>query len=94
MQKQDEGIELIDGGQKFNLYEDRLEHSWKTVGEYLDNQLWAGNDEDTKMKAAKKDEQKKINEAHASKMAKKHALISRISRPNGRGGLFLISTGL
>ena len=40
------------------------------------------------MNKAKEDEQKKITEAHANKMEKNHASFSRISRPNGRGGVF------
>ena len=53
--KLDEGIELVDGRQKLILMADRSEYGWKTVGEYLDNEL-ADNDEDArKMKKAEKD---------------------------------------
>ena len=56
--------------------------------EYLDNEL-ADNDEDTrKMKKAKKDVQKKIAEARATKMAKNRASFSKVLRPVGRGSLF------
>ena len=58
--KLDEGIELIDGRQKLILMADRSDFGWKTVGEYLDNEL-ADNDEDAKkMKKAEKEAQRKI----------------------------------
>ena len=53
--KLDEGIELIEGRQKLILMGDRSDFGWKTVGEYLDNEL-AENDEDAKkMKKAEKE---------------------------------------
>ena len=84
-----EGIELIDGRQKLILMADRSDFGWKTVGEYLDNEL-ADNDEDakTKMKKAEKDAQRKIADARASKMAKSRASFSRLPRPVGRSSSF------
>ena len=87
--KLDEGIELIDGRQKLILMADRSEYGWKTVGEYLDNEL-ADNDEDAKkMKKAEKDAQRKIADARASKMAKSRVSSSRLPRPVSRNGSFL-----
>ena len=51
--KLDEGIELIDGRQKLILMADRSDFGWKTVGEYLDNEL-EDNDEDAKKMPKKK----------------------------------------
>ena len=42
--KLNEGIELIDQRQKLILIADKSEYGWKTVGEYLDNEL-ADNDQ-------------------------------------------------
>ena len=50
--KLEEGIELIDGRQTLILMADPSDFAWKTVGEYLDNEL-ADNDEDAKKKAEK-----------------------------------------
>jgi GTPase involved in cell partitioning and DNA repair len=43
--KLNEGIELIDQRQKLILIAEKSEYGWKTVGEYLDNEL-ADNDQD------------------------------------------------
>ena len=86
--KLDEGIELIEGRQKLILMADRSDFGWKTVGEYLDNEL-AENDEDAKkMKKAEKEAQRKITEARASKMAKSRASFSRLPRPVSRSSSF------
>ena len=45
--KLDEGMDLIDQRQKLVLLADRSEYCWKTVGEYMNNEL-ADNDEDAK----------------------------------------------
>ena len=86
--KLDEGIELIDGGQKLILMADRSDFGSKTVGEYLDNKL-AENDEDAKkMKKTEKEAQPKIADARASKMAKNCASFSRLPKPVSRSSLF------
>ena len=86
--KLDEGIELIDGRQKLILMADRSDFGWKTVGEYLDNEL-AENDEDAKkIKKAEKEAQLKIADARASKMAKNCASFSRLPKPVSRSSLF------
>ena len=52
-QKQDDSIAKLDEGidehQKRIFMTDRAEYTWRTVGEYLDNEL-ADNDKDAKMK--------------------------------------------
>ena len=52
-QKQDDCIAKLDEGidehQKRIFMADRAEYTWRTVGEYLDNEL-ADNDTDAKMK--------------------------------------------
>ena len=49
---------------------DKSDYGWKTVGEYLDNEL-ADDDQDAKkMKKAKKEAQRKIAESRAAKAAK------------------------
>ena len=64
------GIELIDRCQKLILIADKSEYGWKTVGEYLDNEL-ADNDQDAKkMKKTEKEAQRKLAETRASKVAK------------------------
>ena len=84
----DEGIELIDGCQKLILMADRSDFGWKTVGEYLDNEL-AENDEDAKkMKKAEKEAKRKIADARASKTAKRSASFSRFPRPVTRSSSF------
>ena len=53
--KLNEGIELIDQRQKLTLIADKSNYGWKTVGEYLDNEL-ADDDQDAKkMKKAEKE---------------------------------------
>ena len=86
--KLDEGIELIDGSRKLILMADRSDFGWKTVGEYLANEL-ADDDEDAKkMKKAEKEAQRKIADARASKMAKSRASFSRPPRPVSRSSSF------
>ena len=82
-----EGIELIDGRQTPILMADPSDFGWKTVEEYLDNEL-ADNDEDAKKKAEKKVAQPKIADARASKMAKSCAPCSRLPRPVSRSSSF------
>ena len=68
--KLNEGIELIDQRQKLILIADKSDYGWKTVGEYLDNEL-ADDDQDAKkMKKAEKDAQRKIAKSRATKAAK------------------------
>ena len=68
--KLNEGIELIDQRQKLIHIADKSDYGWKTVGEYLDNEL-ADDDQDAKkMKKAEKEAQRKIAESHAAKAAK------------------------
>ena len=52
--KLDEGIDLIDQRQKLILIADRSEYGWKTVGEYLDNELAYDEQDAKKMKKQKK----------------------------------------
>ena len=61
---------------------------WKMVGEYLDNKLAENNEDAKKMKKAKKETQRKIADACASKMAKSHASFSRLPRPVSRSSSF------
>ena len=64
--KLNEGIELVDQRQKLILIADKSEYGWKTVGEYLDNEL-ADNDQDAKkMKKAEKEAQRKLAETRAA----------------------------
>ena len=68
--KLNEGIELIDQRQKLILIADKSDYGWKTVGEYLDNEL-ADDDQDAKkMKKAEKEAQRKIAESRAAKATK------------------------
>lgn len=79
--KLDEGIELIDQRQKLILIADRSEYGWKTVGEYIDNELAENDDDAKKMKKAEKEAQRKIAETRASKMAKnRSAWFNKSSR--------------
>ena len=67
---------------------DRSDFGWKTVGEYLDNEL-ADNDEDAKMmKKAEKDGQRKIADARASKMTKSRTSFIRLPGPVSRSSSF------
>ena len=62
-----------------NLVLWQIDQTWKTVGEYLDNEL-PDNDEDAKkMKEAEKGAQRNIADARASKMAKIKTPSSRSS---------------
>lgn len=86
--KLDEGIDLIDRRQKLILLADRSDFGWKTVGEYLANEL-ADDDEDAKkIKKAEKEAQRKIAETRANKMAKSRASFSRLPRPVNRSSSF------
>ena len=68
--KLNEGIELIDQRQKLILIADKSDYGWKTVGEYLDDEL-ADDDQDAKkMKKAEKEAQRKIAESRAAKATK------------------------
>ena len=49
-----EGIELIDQRQKLIPMADKSDYGWKTVGEYLDNELADDDQDSKKMKKAKK----------------------------------------
>ena len=74
IKKLDEGTELVEQRQKLILMADRSEYGWKTVGEYIDNEL-ADDDEDEdedakKMKIAEKEAQRKLAETRANKMAR------------------------
>ena len=78
--KLDKDIDLIDQRKKLILIADQSEYDWKTVGEYMHNEL-AGNDEDAKkMRKAEKEAQRKIAETRATKPVKNS---SRFSRPIG-----------
>ena len=68
---------------------DRSDFGWKTVGEYLDNELADNDDDAKKMKKAKKEAQRKIADARASKMAKSRASFSRLPRPVSRNTEFI-----
>ena len=53
--KLNEGIKLIDQRQKLIFIADKSDYGWKTVGEYLENEL-ADDDQDAKkMKKAEKE---------------------------------------
>lgn len=81
--KLNEGIELIDQRQKLILIADKSEYGWKTVGEYLDNEL-ADNDQDAKkMKKAEKEAQRKLAETRASKAAKARSWSFKSTRAVG-----------
>lgn len=75
--KLDEGIHLIEQRQKLILLADKSEYGWKTVGEYVDNEL-AENDEDAKrMKKAEKEAERKLAAERASKSSKSRFTWSR-----------------
>ena len=77
--KLNESIDLIDSCQKLILKADKSDYGWKTVGEYLDNEL-ADDDQDTKiMKKADKETQWKIAESHPAK-----AMMARLWFRNPR----------
>ena len=79
--KLNEGIELIDQRQKLILIADKSDYGWKTVGEYLDNEL-ADDDQDAKkMKKAEKEAQRKIAESRAAKAAKARPWIRNPRSP-------------
>ena len=81
--KLNEGIELIDQRQKLILIADKSEYGWKTVGEYLDNEL-ADNDQDAKkMKKAEKEAQRKLAETRAAKAAKTRPWSFKSTRTAG-----------
>lgn len=81
--KLNEGIELIDRRQKLILIADKSEYGWKTVGEYLDNEL-ADNDQDAKkMKKAEKEAQRKLAETRASKAARVRSWSFKSTRAVG-----------
>ena len=68
--KLNEGVDLVDKRQKPILTADKSDYGWKTVGEYLDNEL-ADDDQDAKkMKKAEKEAQRKIAESRAAKAVK------------------------
>ena len=68
--KLNESIDLIDLCQKLILKADKSDYGWKTVGEYLDDEL-ADDDQDTKiMKKAEKETQRKIAESCPAKAMK------------------------
>ena len=70
--KLNKGIELIEQRQKLIFIADKSEYGWKTVGEYLDNEL-ANNDEDAKkLKRAEKEAQRKITETKTRSWLKSH----------------------
>ena len=68
--KLNEGIELIDQRQKLILIADKSDYGWKTVGEYLDNELAVDDQDAKKMKKAEKEAQRKIAESRAAKATK------------------------
>lgn len=68
--KLSEGINLIDQCQKLILIADRSDYSWKTVAEYLDNELTHNDQDAKKMEKAEKHSQWKIAESCAAKAAK------------------------
>ena len=81
--KLNEGTELIDQRQKLILIADKSEYGWKTVGEYLDNEL-ADNDQDAKkMKKAEKEAQRKLAETRAAKAAKTRPWSFKSTRTAG-----------
>ena len=71
--KLDEGIDLIDQRQKLILIADRSEYGWKTVGEYLNNELSDDEQDAKKRKKAEKEAQRKIAESRAVKAVKARA---------------------
>ena len=78
--KLNEGIELIDQRQKLILIADKSDYGWKTVGEHLDINELAGDDQDVKkMKKAEKEAQRKIAESRAAKAAKARPTIANSS---------------
>ena len=66
--KLNEGIELIDQRQKLILIADKSDYGWKTVEEYLDNELarrrWSERHENEE---SRKEAQRKIAESRAAK---------------------------
>ena len=78
--KLDEGIHLI--RDQRHLIADRSEYGWKTVGEYLENELADDEQDAKKMKKAEKEAQRKIAESRAVKAVKVRAWY-KTSRPPG-----------
>ena len=68
--KLNEGIELSDQRQKLILIADKSDYGWKTVGEYLDDELADDDQDANKMKKAEKEAQRKIAESRAAKATK------------------------
>ena len=74
LEKLSEGKEQIETRQKLILLADKSEYGWKTVLEYLDNEL--AEDDAKKIKKAEKEAQRKLNETRNAKK----------TRANNRGG--------
>ena len=53
--KLDEGRDLIEARQKLVLLTDKSEYRWKTVSEYLDNELADDEEDAKKIKKAEKE---------------------------------------
>lgn len=64
---------MIDQRQKLVLIADCSEYGWKTVQEYIDNELAENDDDAKKIKKAEREAQRKIAETHAVKMVKNHS---------------------
>ncbi len=76
LQKLSESKEQIESRQKLILLADKSEYGWKTVSEYLDNEL-ADDEEDAKeIKKAEKEAQRKLNKTRNAKK----------TRTSSRGG--------
>ena len=62
LEKLGEGKEKIESRQKLILLADKSEYGWKTVSEYLDNELADDEEDAKKIKKAEKEAQRKLNE--------------------------------
>lgn len=89
--KLNEGIELIDRRQKLILIADKSEYGWKTVGEYLDNEL-ADNDQDAKKneKGRKRSSEKTCRNARLQG-CEGSLLVIQVYQSSGKHSYFAIT---
>ncbi|CAB4043328.1 PREDICTED: uncharacterized protein LOC107357837, partial [Paramuricea clavata] len=76
LEKLSEGKEQIESRQKLILLADKSEYGWKTVSEYLDNELADDEEDAKKSKKAEKEAQRKLDETRNAKK----------TRASSRGG--------
>ena len=78
LKKLNEGKEQIEQRHKLILLANKSEYGWKTVSEYIDNELAVDEEDAKKIKKAEKEAQRKLNETCTAKK----------TRAGGRGSLW------